>query len=158
MAPDHAPEAVHDVASVDDQVSVDEPPLVTEVGLAVSDTVGAEGGGREPATVTCAEALESPPRPVQVMENVLLAVRTPVDSLPEDAFAPDHAPEALHVVAFVDDHVSIDEPPPLIDAGSAARETVGAPCDSESARASTGLLSLQPDTATSKAVPTRHVH
>jgi hypothetical protein len=38
--PDHPPEAVHDVASVEDQVSVEVPPLVTDVGFAASDTVG----------------------------------------------------------------------------------------------------------------------
>ncbi len=42
---DHAPEATQEAASVDDQVSVEEPPLVTDAGFAVSDTVGTGGGG-----------------------------------------------------------------------------------------------------------------
>ena len=44
MPPDHAPEAMQAVAPVDDQVSVDDPPLATEAGLADSDTVGGGGG------------------------------------------------------------------------------------------------------------------
>ena len=43
--PDQPPEAVQEVALVEDQVSVDPPPLVTDVGFAVSDTVVAGGGG-----------------------------------------------------------------------------------------------------------------
>jgi hypothetical protein len=62
LLPDHAPEAVHEVALVDDQLSVDDPPLATELGFAVSDTVG------RGSTVTLAEALALPPEPVQVRE------------------------------------------------------------------------------------------
>ena len=53
MAPDHAPEAEQEVASVEDQVSIEEPPLATDVGFAVSDTVGAGGvPPPEPVNVT----------------------------------------------------------------------------------------------------------
>jgi hypothetical protein len=62
LLPDHAPEAVQEAASADDQVSVEDPPLATEVGFAVSDTVG------RGSTVTVAEALALPPEPVQVSE------------------------------------------------------------------------------------------
>jgi hypothetical protein len=41
--PDQPPEAVQLVASVEDQVSVEDPPLATDVGLAASDTVGTAG-------------------------------------------------------------------------------------------------------------------
>jgi hypothetical protein len=41
---------------------VEDPPLATEVGFAVSDTVG------RGSTVTVAEALALPPEPVQVSE------------------------------------------------------------------------------------------
>ncbi len=44
LAPDHAPEAEQEVAFVEDQVSVEDPPLVTDVGFAARDTVGADGG------------------------------------------------------------------------------------------------------------------
>lgn len=43
--PDHAPLAVQEVALVEDQVKVDKLPLVTDVGLAVKDTIGAGVGG-----------------------------------------------------------------------------------------------------------------
>ena len=47
LVPVHAPLAVQEVALVDDQVSVDELPLVTDVGLAPRETVGV----RVPANV-----------------------------------------------------------------------------------------------------------
>ena len=68
LFPDHAPEATQEVASVDDQVSVEEPPLATDTGFAASDTVGAGGGGGVPDTITVADALALPPGPVQPME------------------------------------------------------------------------------------------
>ena len=40
-APDHEPDAVHDVALVELQVSVEALPETTEVGEAVRETVGA---------------------------------------------------------------------------------------------------------------------
>jgi hypothetical protein len=40
LGPDHAPEAEQEVASVEDQVSIAAPPLVTDVGFAASDKVG----------------------------------------------------------------------------------------------------------------------
>jgi len=63
-----APEAVQEVALVEDQVSVEVAPFATEVGFAASDTVGAGGGGGVPGTVTVADALAPPPEPVQVRE------------------------------------------------------------------------------------------
>jgi hypothetical protein len=68
LVPDHAPDAVQVSALVDDQVSVEDPPLATEVGFAASDTVGAGGGGGVPETATVAEALVIPPAPVQIRE------------------------------------------------------------------------------------------
>jgi len=68
LLPVHAPEATQEVASVDDQVSVEDPPLATDVGFAASDTVGTGGGGGVPDTVTVADALALPPEPVQVRE------------------------------------------------------------------------------------------
>ncbi len=61
-APDQAPEAVHEVALVELQVSVEVPPEATLVGLAVSVTVGACV-----ITVTVAECRALVPAgPVQV--------------------------------------------------------------------------------------------
>jgi hypothetical protein len=49
-----------------------------------------------------------------------------VVSVPEMAFAPVHAPEAVQAVAFVDDHVSVELPPLLIALGPTLKLTVGA--------------------------------
>jgi hypothetical protein len=68
LLPDHVPEATHEVALVDDQLSMEDPPLASEVGFAVSDTVGTGDGGGRPDTLTAAEALALPPEPVQVRE------------------------------------------------------------------------------------------
>jgi hypothetical protein len=45
LAPDQPPEAVQEVALVEDQVSVEDAPFATDVGFAASDTVGTGGGG-----------------------------------------------------------------------------------------------------------------
>ena len=63
LAPDQPPEAVQEVALVEDQVSVEDPPLATDAGFAASDTVGTGGD-----TVTVADALALPPEPEQVRE------------------------------------------------------------------------------------------
>ena len=63
VLPDQTPEGVQESAFVEDQVSVEDPPFVTDAGLAASDTVGAGGN-----TVTVADALALPPEPVQVRE------------------------------------------------------------------------------------------
>ena len=59
--PDHAPEAVHEVAFVEDQLKVEPLPLATLVGLALIDTLGGVAD-----TVTVADWLAVPPAPVQV--------------------------------------------------------------------------------------------
>ena len=69
LLPDQPPEATHDVAFVEDQVSVDVPPLEILAGFAVSETTGSGGG--VPATVTLAVAVAlvvapDPVDPVQV--------------------------------------------------------------------------------------------
>ena len=61
---DQPPTAVQELVSVEDQVSIEDPPYATDVGFAVSDTVGTGGGD----TVTVADALALPPGPVQVRE------------------------------------------------------------------------------------------
>lgn len=59
-APDHAPEAVHEVAFVDDQVSVEFAPLAIVLGLAVRLIVGAGC-----VTDTVADCAALPPVPLQ---------------------------------------------------------------------------------------------
>ena len=62
LAPDQAPDAVQELASVDDQLSVEDLPVATEAGLATSETVGTGNA------VTVMEALALPPEPVHVRE------------------------------------------------------------------------------------------
>jgi hypothetical protein len=62
LAPDQAPDAVHEVALFDDQVRVDALPLSIVLGLALKLTVG-EGFA---LTVTVADCDALPPVPVQV--------------------------------------------------------------------------------------------
>jgi hypothetical protein len=57
------PEAVQEVASVEDQVSVLLPPEETDVGLAERVTVGAGG---DVITETDADCAADPPAPLQV--------------------------------------------------------------------------------------------
>ena len=79
LVPDQPPEAVQDVAFVEDQLSSDDPPLGTDVGFAVIDTVGVGAGGGPPCTVTAADELAVPPKPVQLRAKVEPAVSVPVD-------------------------------------------------------------------------------
>jgi hypothetical protein len=65
LEPDQAPEAVHEVAFVVDQLRVELLPLAMELGLAARLTVGA-GVGEVTETVAAWVAL--PPAPVQVNE------------------------------------------------------------------------------------------
>jgi hypothetical protein len=65
--PLHPPEAVHEVASVDDHDSIVEPSTTTEVAAASRVTVGIGGG--EPLTVTVALRIGLvPPAPVHCIE------------------------------------------------------------------------------------------
>jgi hypothetical protein len=113
---------VQAVALVDVQVRVDALPLATLVGLALNDTVGAEGA----ETVTVADCDAEPPAPVQVSVNFVVAVRVGVASEPAVASEPLQPPEAVQAVALVDDQVNEDTAPLLTVVGLAARVTVGA--------------------------------
>ena len=68
LAPDQAPEAVQELAFVEDQVSDEDPPFATDAGFAASDTVGVGGGDGVSDTVTVTVALALPPEPLQVRE------------------------------------------------------------------------------------------
>ena len=67
------PEAVHEVALVELQVSVDVPPLAIVVRIAVRVAVG-----MVPIVTVAVAAVLVPPAPVQVNEYVVLAVKAPV--------------------------------------------------------------------------------
>jgi hypothetical protein len=102
-------------------VSVEAPPLATDTGFAVSVAAGV------PGTVTVAVAtLLVPPTPVQINEYELVAVRAPVLCVPLVVFAPLQPPEAVHALALVEVHVSVEALPLATDVGLAIRMTVGA--------------------------------
>ena len=61
FAPDQAPEAVQEVALLDDQVNVELLPLATVLGMAAKLNVGAGC-----VTVTVADCAALPPAPLQV--------------------------------------------------------------------------------------------
>jgi hypothetical protein len=54
-----------------------------------------------------------------------LAVSAPVDDEPLVALVPDHAPEALQLVAWVEDHVSVALAPLVMALGPTLKVTVG---------------------------------
>jgi hypothetical protein len=121
FAPDQPPDAVQLVAFVELQVSIVVPPLVTLVGFALKVTVGTGG-----VTVTFAVAFASPPAPVQVSVNVLFAVRAAEAALPDIAFEPVQAPDAVQLVASIELHVSMVVAPLATVVGLADNATVGA--------------------------------
>lgn len=126
FCPDHAPDAAHEVALLDDHVKVAAAPLATLVGSALKDIVGGGGGGGAPWTETVTVRDAVPPAPVQASEKELLAESGPVDSEPAVNFVPDHAPEATHESASVEDHVSVDVAPLGTVPGLAVIDTDGA--------------------------------
>lgn len=120
LAPDHAPEAVQAVAFVADQLNIEALPLVMELGLAVRVMVGAAV-----FTETVADCSAVPPVPEQASVKVALALSAPVDWEPLRALPPDQAPEAVQLVAEVEDHVRVALPPLLTALGPTLRLTVG---------------------------------
>ncbi len=119
--PLHPPEAVQDVALVDDQDSVELPPLAMVLGLALKLTVGAGE-----VTVTVADCAALPPAPVQVRVYVVFALSAPVECEPLVGWLPDQPPEAVQEVAFVVDQLKVELLPLTTELGLAARLTVGA--------------------------------
>jgi hypothetical protein len=123
--PVQLPDAVHDVAFVELQVSVLLPPLLTDIGEAESETVGA-GVEPVPDTVTVVLACAVRPLlPVQVRVYVREALSAPVPWLPDSALSPLHPPDAVHDTARELDHVSVLLAPALTVDGLADSVTVG---------------------------------
>lgn len=123
FAPVQPFEAVQDVALVDDQVSVELPPEATDVGFAVSVTVGA-GVDAATAIVTAPYAVW-PPAAVHVREKRVSAISVPVLEEPLMAFEPVQPPEAVQLAAFVEVQLIVDELPALMLIGAAETVTVG---------------------------------
>jgi len=80
--------------------------------------------GVPPLTVTVALLLVVPPVPVQASVYVVVAVGETV-ALPLVPLLPLQPPDAVHELAFVLDHVSVEDWPAAIDVGLAVIETVG---------------------------------
>jgi hypothetical protein len=119
-APVQPPEAVHAVALVELQVSVEALPAATMVGLAVSVAVGT---GFTVIAVVAAALV--PPGPVQLNEKEEFFVSAPVLRLPPAGSAPLQPPEAVHEVALVELHVSVEAPPLVTAVGFAVKVAVG---------------------------------
>ena len=113
---------MHDVAFVLDHVRVDAPPFDTVAGFALRVTVGA---GTLAATLTVTDCDVLPPAPLQVSVKLLVTLSALVPSAPMGARGPDHAPDAVQLVALVDDQASVVVPPELIALGVAEILTVG---------------------------------
>jgi hypothetical protein len=120
-APDHAPEAVQAVALLEDQVNVELPPLVTLLGLVLSDTLGGVAD-----VVTVADCDAEPPAPVHVIVYFVVAEMADVAVEPLVAMLPLQPPDAAQAVVFADDQVNVDAAPLLRVLGFAERVTAGA--------------------------------
>ena len=118
--PFHPPEAVQAVAPALDQLRVEDWPAAVAAGVAVIKTVGA----LTVAILTVALLLTIPPGPVQDSVYVV-AAEGESKSLPLSALAPFQPPDAVQVVAFLADHVSVEDWPLTIEVGLAESVTVG---------------------------------
>lgn len=121
LFPAQLPDAIQPVALVDDQLSVLDSPLATELGVALNVTVGVTTG----TTATVTDWTVLPPVPVQVSVKVPLAVIELRVSLPEVALLPLHAPLAVHAVALVVDQVNVELLPLVTINGFALIDRVG---------------------------------
>ena len=121
LAPDQAPEAVQEVALVDDHVSVALAPLVIALGPTLKLTVGSGA-----LTETVADWAALPPGPVQVNVYVAFAVSAPVVCEPFTGSLPDQPPDAVQAVALADDQVRVELLAEAIELGLALILTVGA--------------------------------
>jgi hypothetical protein len=117
FVPDHAPAALQAVALVEDHVSVELRPEVTELGLALIVTVGAGAAEGVPVTVTVVEWLAEPIGPAQVRPNWVVFVSGPIDRLPPVETLPLQPPEAVQWVALTVFQKRWAVPPLLIAAG-----------------------------------------
>jgi hypothetical protein len=120
LVPVQLPDAVQLVAFVELQVNVDDPPDVMLAGDADSVTVGT--GAIDTVAVCDAE----PPAPEHVSVKLPLADSAPELCVPDVAFVPVQLPDAVQLVAFVELHVSVEEPCAATVLGAAVNVTVGA--------------------------------
>lgn len=135
MAPDHAPDAVQDVALLTDQLIMALLPLVTVLGLAVKLTVGAAV-----VTETVADCVALPPLPVQLSVYVALADKAPVLCDPLTPLTPDQDPAAVQPVALFADQVRVALLPFVTVLGLTEMVTVGTGCVTETVTDCAALL------------------
>jgi hypothetical protein len=109
---------VHELEFVELQLSIELPPLAIAVGRALRVAVGMM------LTVAVDGALV-PPGPEQVSAKAVPVVSAPVDRLPLVPSVPVQPPEAIHIVALVELHVSDELPPLATIVGLAVRVAVG---------------------------------
>jgi hypothetical protein len=122
LQPVAPPLAVQDVAPLELQESVAEPPEAIAEGFAVSTTCTAFG-----VTLTVVLALAEPPEPEQVSVNLVVAFSAPVEPEPLAPLEPlQLPPDPVHEVASVELQVSVELPPPETVVGEALNDTVGA--------------------------------
>ena len=121
LLPDQAPEAVHEVAFWLVQMSEDDPPADTVLGLACRVTTGAAD-----TTLTVADCEAEPPGPVQVISNSVLLESGAVDHVPLTAMPPFQPPLARHWVARAAFHVRVEVPRSFTVVGEAVRVIDGA--------------------------------
>jgi len=99
--PVHAPDAVHDVAPLVVQVTVELPPVLIGFGPALMLTVGAGV-----PTVTVVDCVAVPPAPVQLIVKVVVAASGAVVCEPVVDKLPLQPPPALQPVASMEDQLS----------------------------------------------------
>jgi hypothetical protein len=117
-APVQPAEAVHEMALLEFQVSVDVPPGAMTEGLTVSVTVG--------LTLTVAVVSELvPPGPVHASEYEVAVDTAAVLWVPLVPSEPLHPPEAVHAVALVEVHVNVALPPAATTDGAAVNIAAG---------------------------------
>jgi hypothetical protein len=88
-----------------------------------------DGGIDAAVTVTVVDCDAEPPAPEQLSEYVDVVLSAPVLSVPDVDFVPDHAPEAVHELAFVELQETVAGLPGVTEVGLAAIVTLGAGVD-----------------------------
>ncbi len=107
----------------------DTPDLRTATARTVNPPLVALQEGPPTVTVetfTVTDRLELPPGPMQLSVYVVVAFNVPVLVLPLAGSLPDQPPEAVQLLVFVADQISIAVPPLLKLAGLALRKRFGA--------------------------------
>jgi hypothetical protein len=118
LEPLQPPDAVQALALALDQVSTEEAPDFTVLGVALSVTTGALL-----ETVTVADCVADPPGPVQVSSYSALLVRVPVDIVPLVGTLPCQPPEAVQAVAPGAFQLRVELPPLATVEGAAVNVT-----------------------------------